>query len=101
MEICITRAALIVSLVICGRLAIVPAIAADQDPINAPPTVQDWQALAKLPDWGGVRGGGVGLEPDRGPAVRQRGGRRDRRCRGGGRSWPLVAVRPAPAGPGD
>ena len=54
MGICITRTALIVSFAICGRLAIVPAVAADQDPINAPPTVQDWQALAKLPDWSGV-----------------------------------------------
>jgi hypothetical protein len=54
MRIYITRTALIVAIVICGRFAIVPAIAADQDPINAPPTVQDWQALAKLPDWSGV-----------------------------------------------
>ena len=25
-----------------------------KDPINPPPTLQDWQALAKLPDWSGV-----------------------------------------------
>jgi hypothetical protein len=35
-------------------LAALPADAADKDPINAAPTAQDWQALAKLPDWSGV-----------------------------------------------
>ncbi len=39
---------------LCGRLAVMPALAADADPINAPPTLQDWRALAKLPDWSGV-----------------------------------------------
>src|SRR6202167_88297 len=28
--------------------------AAVQEAIDAPPTAQDWQALAKLPDWSGV-----------------------------------------------
>jgi hypothetical protein len=28
--------------------------AADHDPINQPPTLQDWQALAKLPDFSGI-----------------------------------------------
>ncbi len=54
MGIRITRSALIVAMVACSRLAVAPAIAADADPINAPPTAQDWQALAKLPDWSGV-----------------------------------------------
>jgi hypothetical protein len=30
------------------------AAAADQDATNRPPTLKDWQALAKLPDFGGV-----------------------------------------------
>src|SRR6202167_6253292 len=54
MGIRITRSALIVAMVACSRLAVVPVIAADADFINAPPTAQDWQALAKLPDWSGV-----------------------------------------------
>jgi hypothetical protein len=31
-----------------------PALAADPDVVNPPPTAQDWTALAKLPDWSGV-----------------------------------------------
>jgi hypothetical protein len=54
MEIRITRTALIAAIVVCCRLAAGPAVAAGKDPINAPPTPQDWQALAKLPDWSGV-----------------------------------------------
>jgi hypothetical protein len=50
----ITRTALMAGLVICSRLAMVPAIAGDKDPVNPAPTAQDWQALAKLPDWSGV-----------------------------------------------
>src|SRR3984957_12861488 len=38
----------------CGLLAASPAAAAEKEPINAPPTAQQWQALAKLPDWSGV-----------------------------------------------
>ena len=30
------------------------ANAADHGPINQPPTLQDWQALAKLPDFSGI-----------------------------------------------
>src|ERR1700685_1415701 len=40
--------------VACGLLAASPAIAAEKEPINSAPTAQDWQALAKLPDWSGV-----------------------------------------------
>ena len=40
--------------VVCAPLAALPAAAADQELIDAPPTAQDWQALAKLPDWSGV-----------------------------------------------
>jgi len=40
--------------VACAPLAALPAAAADQELIDAPPTAQDWQALAKLPDWSGV-----------------------------------------------
>ena len=40
-----------------ASLAFLPAQAAEpaaKDPINAAPTLRDWQALAKLPDFGGV-----------------------------------------------
>jgi len=30
------------------------AASADKEPINPPPTLQSWQALAKLPDWSGI-----------------------------------------------
>jgi hypothetical protein len=43
-----------VGLIACARLAPLPAHAADQDAINPRPSAQDWQALAKLPDWSGV-----------------------------------------------
>jgi len=43
-----------VGLIACARLAPLPAHAADQDAINPAPRAQDWQALAKLPDWSGV-----------------------------------------------
>jgi hypothetical protein len=42
---------------ILASLALLPADAAEsaaKDPINTPPTLQEWQALAKLPDFGGV-----------------------------------------------
>jgi hypothetical protein len=39
---------------VCAGLSVDPAAAADKDPINAAPTAQDWQVLAKLPDWSGV-----------------------------------------------
>lgn len=35
-------------------LAGTPALAQDADPINPPPTLESWTALAKLPDWSGV-----------------------------------------------
>jgi hypothetical protein len=35
-------------------LVVLPAHAADKDPINPAPTLHDWQALAKLPDFSGV-----------------------------------------------
>jgi hypothetical protein len=54
MEIRIIRAACCMLLAAGGPLAIAPAGAADNDPVNPAPTAQDWQALAKLPDWSGV-----------------------------------------------
>src|ERR1700689_2616173 len=53
MGISITRTALIGAMACLGG-ATTPALAADKDPINPAPTAQDWQALAKLPDWSGV-----------------------------------------------
>jgi hypothetical protein len=50
----INRMVFVVGLIACARLAPLPARAADQDAINPPPSAQDWQALAKLPDWSGV-----------------------------------------------
>src|SRR5258708_5511532 len=50
----ITCIVFIVGLITCARLAPLPAHAADQDAVNPPPSAQDWQALAKLPDWSGV-----------------------------------------------
>ena len=49
-----TRTALMAAAIAAIRLATAPVAAADRSPINAPPTAQDWQALAKLPDWSGV-----------------------------------------------
>jgi hypothetical protein len=46
--------------VVCAALlvgaasAVRTADAAEKDPINPPPTLQDWQALAKLPDFSGI-----------------------------------------------
>jgi hypothetical protein len=54
MKIRISRAASVAAIVICARLAGVSAVAADKDPVNPAPGAQDWQALAKLPDWSGV-----------------------------------------------
>src|SRR5580693_10058706 len=53
MGISITRTALIGAMACLGA-ATMSALAADKDPINPAPTAQDWQALAKLPDWSGV-----------------------------------------------
>ena len=53
MGISITRTALIGARACLGA-ATMSAFAADKDPINPAPTAQDWQALAKLPDWSGV-----------------------------------------------
>jgi hypothetical protein len=59
MGISITRTALTGATALIGAMiwlgaATMPALAADADPINPAPTAQDWQALAKLPDWSGV-----------------------------------------------
>jgi hypothetical protein len=51
----IVRSALMAAMAAaCVRLAAPPAAAAAQEAVDAPPTAQDWQALAKLPDWSGV-----------------------------------------------
>jgi len=51
----IARSALMAATVtLCASIAALPAAAADQELINAAPTAQDWQALAKLADWSGV-----------------------------------------------
>ncbi len=42
------------SLVALAQFTALPTFAADPEPINAAPTAQDWQALAKLPDWSGI-----------------------------------------------
>ena len=49
-----TRLLLTAALTSVVALAMLPAAAADQDAINPAPTLQDWQTLAKLPDWSGV-----------------------------------------------
>ena len=48
----ITLGVLVLSLGALARLAVLPAYAADKDIINAAPSAQDWQALAKLPEEG-------------------------------------------------
>jgi hypothetical protein len=48
------RGVLILSLGVLAQLTAWPAGAADKEPIDAAPTAQDWQALAKLPDWSGT-----------------------------------------------
>jgi predicted exporter len=45
----IFRALLLASMTVPAVLA-----AAEKEPINAPPTLSDWQAMAKLADIGGV-----------------------------------------------
>src|SRR3984957_6813461 len=50
----ITRSFSLAAIAACVALAAVSAPAADKDPINPAPTAQDWQVLAKLPDWSGV-----------------------------------------------
>jgi hypothetical protein len=50
----INRIIVAAGLIACARLTALPANAADNDAINPPPSAQDWQALAKLPDWSGV-----------------------------------------------
>jgi hypothetical protein len=49
-----TCGSLLAAIVAFGALSASSAPAADKDPINPAPTLQDWQALAKLPDWSGV-----------------------------------------------
>ena len=48
------RARLLLGLTAFAGWVVLPAYAADQDPINPPPTLRDYQALAKLPDFSGV-----------------------------------------------
>src|SRR6202161_4525353 len=50
----ITRSFSLAAIAACVALAAVSARPADKDPINPAPTAQDWQVLAKLPDWSGV-----------------------------------------------
>jgi hypothetical protein len=51
----INRSSLLAAIVACVPLAAFAApAAADKDPINPAPTLQDWQALAKLADFSGV-----------------------------------------------
>jgi hypothetical protein len=50
----IIRVAFIALLAAGGPFAMQPAAAAGNDAVNPAPTAQDWQALAKLPDWSGV-----------------------------------------------
>ena len=40
--------------VLLGAAGSTPADAAAPDPVNPPPTAQDWAAVAALPDWSGV-----------------------------------------------
>jgi hypothetical protein len=51
---CINGGVLVSSWVALALPAVLPADAAEKDPVNPAPTAQDWQALAKLPDWSGV-----------------------------------------------
>ena len=50
----ITRFALMAAAAAVGAGVALPAAAADRDATNPAPTAQDWQAIAKLPDWSGV-----------------------------------------------
>jgi hypothetical protein len=50
----IRRSVVISGLLALAQLTALPTFAADPEPINAAPTAQDWQALAKLPDWSGI-----------------------------------------------
>jgi hypothetical protein len=54
MEIFTARTALIAAIAACPLLGMPLALAEGNDSVNAPPTAQDWQALAKVPDWSGV-----------------------------------------------
>jgi hypothetical protein len=54
MRIPVTRLVLVAALTSVAPLAVLPAVAAGADAINPAPALQDWQALAKLPDWSGV-----------------------------------------------
>src|SRR5450432_1933462 len=52
-----TRPVLLMGLVALSAFPLMHSDAADvaaKDPVNAPPSLSDWQALAKLPDIGGV-----------------------------------------------
>jgi hypothetical protein len=44
---------LVLSAMLCAWPSL-PALAADADPMNPAPAPQDWQRLAKLPDWSGI-----------------------------------------------
>jgi hypothetical protein len=48
------RGMLILGLSVLAQLTVLPGYGAEEQPIDAAPTAQDWQALAKLPDWSGT-----------------------------------------------
>ena len=48
------RAVCLASLLALAQFSALPCGAADKEPADAAPTAQDWQALAKLPDWSGT-----------------------------------------------
>ena len=48
------RAMCLSSLLALAQFSALPSGAADKEPADAAPTAQDWQALAKLPDWSGT-----------------------------------------------
>jgi hypothetical protein len=50
----INRAVCLSSLLALAQICALPSRAAGKEPAEAAPTAQDWQALAKLPDWSGT-----------------------------------------------
>ena len=48
------RAVGLLGLLALAQLPALSSGAADKEPVDAAPTAQDWQALAKLPDWSGT-----------------------------------------------
>ena len=51
----ITRSALLAAVAAIAHLGAFAAHAVDKDPIDPAPALKDWTALAKLPDWSGMR----------------------------------------------